>query len=68
MSLRYKNVIGTLLSETDNKQVYFVVNCNYYNFYRHMFAHGWEMISVEDYKRSNVEGYKIEIQRCQRRW
>lgn len=63
MSLRYKNVIGTLLSEIDNKQVYFVVDCNYYGFYRHMFARGWEIISIEDYKKSNVEGYKIEIQR-----
>jgi hypothetical protein len=55
----YDEVYGTLVSmnENDSERVYFVVDCEYWKFYRWMYSHGWNFVNKKIYK----NGYKATL-------
>jgi DNA-binding transcriptional regulator GbsR (MarR family) len=55
------HIYGTLLYEDGSKRHYFIVECQYYSFYRWMFKHGWNQVAKEFYKLGNVEGFKVVL-------
>lgn len=61
----YDEIYGTLLhkNEDDTERDYFVLECEYYKFYRWMFKHGWNKIRDYSCERNGISGYEIIIRR-----
>lgn len=55
----YDELYGTLLyhNKEDTERTYFVIECNYWSFYRWMNQYGWNLIS----KKSFNNGYKVTM-------
>lgn len=61
----YDEIYGTLLCKNsdDTERDYFVIECEYYSFYRWMFQYGWN--NARDYPcvRNGVKGREITLRR-----
>lgn len=61
----YDEIYGTLLhkNEDDTERDYFVLECEYYKFYKWMFQYGWNKIRDHPCERNGISGYEIIIRR-----
>lgn len=61
----YDEIYGTLLhkNKDDTKRKYFIVECEYWKFYRWMFSHGWNKIRGKPYVRNGLNGFKVTLHR-----
>jgi hypothetical protein len=61
----YDEIYGTLLykNETDDIRKYFVIDCEYYKFYRLMFMYGWNKVSIKQCERKGLRGFEVKLHR-----
>ena len=61
----YDDIYGILLNRNkdDTERVYFVLECEYYKFYRWMFMYGWNKARDHPCEINGVIGYKIILRR-----
>lgn len=61
----YGEIYGTLLhkNDDDTERKYFVIECEYWGFYRRMFSHGWSLFNKKKCERNGLRGLEIILKR-----
>lgn len=61
----YDELYGILIyqNETDDTRKYFVIDCEYYKFYRWMFMYGWNKVDSKQCERNGLIGFEITLRR-----
>ena len=61
----YDDIYGKLLhkNKDDTERVYFVLDCEYYKFYRWMFQYGWNKARDHPCEINGIRGFKITLRR-----
>lgn len=61
----YDDIYGTLLhkNEDDTERTYFIIDCEYWKFYRWMFSHGWNKSRDHPCERNGLTGYEVTLKR-----
>jgi hypothetical protein len=61
----YDELYGTLLyqNKSDDIRKYFVLECEYYNFYKWMFMYGWNKARDHPCERNSHKGFEIILRR-----
>ena len=61
----YDEIYGTLVyqNETDDIRKYFVIEADYYKFYRWMFMYGWSKVSKKKCNRNGLIGFEVLLKR-----
>lgn len=61
----YDELYGKLLhkNQYDTERTYFVIECEYYKFYRLMYSHGWNKVEYKTVEVNGISGYKANLKR-----
>lgn len=59
----YDELYGTLLhkNDDDTEREYFIIECQFYKFYRWMFQYGWNLIRGKPCERNGIKGVNVLI-------
>lgn len=60
---KYDELYGTLLhkNQYDTERIYFVIECEYYKFYKWMYSYGWNKVEYKTVEMNGNKGYKITL-------
>ena len=59
----YDELYGTLLHKnpTDTERTYFVIECQYWKFYKWMYLHGWNKVKYKTVNINELIGYEVTL-------
>lgn len=57
----YDEIYGTLIhhNKEDTERTYFIIECQYWKFYKWMFMHGWKLINKTKSANKSFDGYDV---------
>jgi hypothetical protein len=61
----YDDIYGTLIyhNKEDTVRKYFIIECQYYKFYRWMFKEGWCLRKRHTIQRNGLKGFEVTLRR-----